>query len=284
MADFRTRPALAQRGNPRNLPFRFRPTMPKARKMTKTRTRWESRGALERFRGKPKEPPPPEPVRIPLVWFRRLVGVILLPVCWIVTAALFGVFEEAKGRSLWHSREVWLFSVGFLLWLIAFIFLPRPTGLYVVGHEYTHAIFVRLCGGRVGRVHASADGGYVLSDRNNFLIGLSPYIFPFWTFVSLAILGVAGLVLKIPYHHHVLFFCTGVSWSFHITFTIDMITKNQPDIEDNGRFFSLTLIYLCNVLIISALLVIASPRVTLVGFGKRAAAEAMEMFNGAVPK
>lgn len=239
------------------------------------------RGALERWQSKPKSPPPKEPVKIPITWFRRLVGVILLPVCWIVTAALFGVFGDKGGRDLWHSREVWLFSVGFLLWLIAFIFLPRPTGLYVVGHEYTHAFFVRLCGGRVGRVHASPDGGYVLSDRNNFLIGLSPYIFPFWTIYSLALLGAAGLVLKIPYYHHVLFFCTGVSWSFHITFTIDMISKGQPDIEDNGRFFSLTLVYLCNVIIISTLLVIASPRVTLTDFGKRAAAEALDMFNGA---
>jgi hypothetical protein len=41
---------------------------------------------------------------------------------------------------------------------------------------------------------------------------------------------------------------------------------------------------LCNVLIISALLVIASPRVTLMGLGKRAAAEAVEMFNGAVAR
>lgn len=258
--------------------------MPKPRKKSLPSPRGDSRGALERLRGKPKEPPPPEPIRIPIAWFRRLVGVILLPLCWISTAALFGVFDEHGGRSLWHSREVWLFSVGFLLWVIAFIFLPRPTGIYVVGHEYTHAVFVRLCGGRVGRVHATADGGYVLSDRNNFLIGLSPYIVPFWTICSLAILSAAGLLIKIPYYHHVLFFCTGVSWSFHITFTIDMISKHQPDIEDNGRFFSLTLIYLCNVLIISGLLVLASPRVTLLSLGKRAAAEAMELYHGALAK
>lgn len=258
--------------------------MAKRDKSPKTAPRPGSRGPLERWQSKPKPAPPPEPLRVPVTWFRRLVAVILLPVCWIVTAALFGVFGDRGGRDLWHSREVWLFSVGFLLWLIAFIFLPRPTGLYVVGHEYTHAFFVRLCGGRVGRVHATPDGGYVLSDRNNFLIGLSPYIFPFWTMCSLAILGLSGLILKIPYYNHLLFFCTGVSWSFHITFTIDMISKHQPDIEENGRFFSLTLIYLCNVLIISAMLVIASPRVTLVEFGRRAAAEAMEMFRPAEAK
>lgn len=234
----------------------------------------------------PPPPPPPEQARISVNWFKKVVGVLLLPLCWVATAALFGVFSDPGSRDLWHSREVWLFSVGFLAWLLAFFILPRPTGLYVVGHEHTHAIFVWLCGGRVGRIHSTSEGGYIVSDKNNFLISLSPYIIPFWTLVSLAILWATRLAamkfdVEIPYYNHLLFFCTGIGWSFHITFTVDMIWKGQPDIEENGRFFSLTLIYLCNILLIAAMLVMASPRVTLRDLGRRAATEAMAIFHSA---
>lgn len=219
------------------------------------------------------------PAEIPVRWFKRLIGVLLLPLCWMATAGLFGIFNEPGGRGLWHSEEVWMFSVGFLLWLLAFLFLPRPIGLYVVGHEHTHAIFVWLCGGRVGRIHSTSEGGYIVSDKNNFLISLSPYIVPFWTLVSLALLGSARFFIDIPWFDRMLFFSTGVTWSFHITFTIDMIWKGQPDIEENGRFFSLSLIYLCNILLIAVMLVVASPRVSQRDFFSRAAREGIEIFR-----
>jgi hypothetical protein len=231
-------------------------------------------------RPEPDAPPAvPEPLVVPLAWFKALVGVVLLPMCWIATVALFAVFERRQGGSLWHSEEVWLFSAGFLAWVLAFLFLPRPTGIYVVGHELTHAVFVWLCGGRVGRIHTTSEGGYILSDRNNFLISLSPYIIPFWTLVSLALLAGARLALDIPWFDRILFFSTGVTWAFHVTFTIDMIRKGQSDIEENGRFFSLSLIYLCNMLLISGLLVIASPAVSLVELGSAAADEAFALFR-----
>ena len=243
-------------------------------------------GAFLRLKRKPPvfQPEPSEveePLALPITWFKSLIGVLLLPLCWIATVALLTVFADERGRQLWQSEEVWIFSAGFLLWVLAFLFLPRPVGIYVVGHELTHAVFVWICGGRVGRIHTTHGGGYILTDRNNFLISLSPYIIPFWTVISLVLLGTARLALDIPWFDRVLFFSTGVTWAFHITFTIDMILKVQPDIEDNGRFFSLTLIYLSNVLLIAALLVMASPRVDLTDLGKSGAREAVALFHSA---
>jgi hypothetical protein len=45
-----------------------------------------------------------------------------------------------------------------------------------------------------------------------------------------------------------------------------MIQKGQPDLEYGGVFFSLTVIYLANLFFISAILVIASPSVSWIGF------------------
>jgi hypothetical protein len=47
-----------------------------------------------------------------------------------------------------------------------------------------------------------------------------------------------------------------------------MIPKNQTDLSDHGTFFSLVFIYLMNLVLLSVLLVIASPQITFVSFGE----------------
>jgi hypothetical protein len=46
-----------------------------------------------------------------------------------------------------------------------------------------------------------------------------------------------------------------------------MIPKSQTDLSDHGTFFSLVVIYLMNLLLLSVLLVLASPQITFVAFG-----------------
>ena len=58
----------------------------------------------------------------------------------------------------------------------------------------------------------------------------------------------------------------GVTWAFHLTFTCWMIPKNQTDLSDQGTFFSLVVIYLMNLLLLSVMLILASPQITFAGF------------------
>jgi hypothetical protein len=46
-----------------------------------------------------------------------------------------------------------------------------------------------------------------------------------------------------------------------------MIPKNQTDLSDQGTFFSLVVIYLMNLILLSVMLVLASPQITFAGFG-----------------
>jgi hypothetical protein len=46
-----------------------------------------------------------------------------------------------------------------------------------------------------------------------------------------------------------------------------MIPKNQTDLSDQGTFFSLVVIYLMNLALLSVMLILASPRITFAGFG-----------------
>ncbi|HEV2717263.1 MAG TPA: hypothetical protein VGU64_18495, partial [Terriglobales bacterium] len=59
----------------------------------------------------------------------------------------------------------------------------------------------------------------------------------------------------------------GATWALHFTFTCWMIPKNQTDLSDQGTFFSLVVIYLMNLLLLSVMLILASPQITFGGFG-----------------
>ncbi|MEM7699366.1 MAG: hypothetical protein AAF236_13295 [Verrucomicrobiota bacterium] len=153
--------------------------------------------------------------------------------------------------------------------------------LYVAGHEITHAIFVLLCRGRVSKVHITSAGGHILTNRNNFLISLSPYFFPFYTAIVLTGWGLAEwLFVDIPAKHLVwLYGAIGFTWMFHFTFTLWMTRRDQPDVEQNGRLFSFALIFLVNILIISALIIVASPTVTFATFGQSLLANGVSFFD-----
>jgi hypothetical protein len=46
----------------------------------------------------------------------------------------------------------------------------------------------------------------------------------------------------------------GCTLAFHLAFTFLLVTKSQPDLHYGGTFFSLTVIYLINLLIITGFL------------------------------
>lgn len=212
--------------------------------------------------------PPAGPLMVPTKWVKFIVALFLLPLCAVLSQTFFTSFARATvAERLWAGEEFWFFSLGAVLWLIAFFGLPRPIVLYVFGHELTHALWVWLMGGRVSRFRVGRAGGHILTDKNNFLIALAPYFFPLYSILVLAIYGALSLFVNLQPCGRLLFALVGVTWAFHFTFTCWMIPKNQSDLRDNGTIFSLVVIYLMNLLLLSAMLIIASPNITFAGFG-----------------
>ena len=204
---------------------------------------------------------------VPTRWVKFVVALFLLPVCAILTQTFFTVFTRATvTQRLWAGEEFWFFSLGVILWLIAFFGLPRPLLVYVFGHELTHALWVFLMGGRVSRFRVGRDGGHIVTDRNNFWIALAPYFFPLYSILALALYGAASLWMDVQPLGRWLYAIVGVTWAFHFTFTCWMIPKSQTDLTENGTFFSLVLIYLMNLLLLSAMLVIASAQISFADF------------------
>ena len=210
----------------------------------------------------------PGPLMVPTRWVKFIVALFLLPICGLLSQTFFTSFARAAvAERLWAGEEFWFFSLGALLWLIAFFGLPRPIVLYVFGHELTHALWVWMMGGRVSRFKVGRAGGHILTDKNNFLIALAPYFFPLYSILVIAIYGGLTLIVNVQPYGRLLYALVGVTWAFHLTFTCWMIPKNQTDLSDNGTIFSLVVIYLMNLLLLSVMLVIASPHITFAGFG-----------------
>ncbi len=69
------------------------------------------------------------------------------------------------------------------------------------------------------------------------------------------------------HHQKYLFFAVGMTWAFHFTFTCWMIPKQQTDLLLHGTFFSLVVIYLANLLVLTIFFVVACPQVTWAGLG-----------------
>lgn len=196
-------------------------------------------------------------------WSKRtLWGVLLLPICWVTTWTFLSRLGASIEHGFWYGDQFWYFAVG-VVWMlgmfgfkVAFEFFLF---LYVLGHELTHAVFVLGCLGKVTGFKAGIDGGYITTTKTNLLIALSPYFVPFWSIVAGLIYGVIHWFVDLKGVWDLLFYgVLGVTWTFHMVWTLWMLPKDQPDLREHGTFFSLVLIYLVNLLLLVGLFCVAS--------------------------
>lgn len=194
---------------------------------------------------------------------RWLLGLILIPLVAVTFWTFLSQFSTATlDRGIWQTSAFWYFAIGVLVmtgWFLSGLLKSAFLYLYVLGHELTHAVFVYLCRGRVTEFHVGLDGGYITTNKTNLIIALSPYFVPFWSVVVVAIYQLLFYTCGLPAHSDkFLFLFTGASWTFHLAWTLWMIPRDQPDLRENGRFFSLMIISLANLLVLAALLCLAS--------------------------
>lgn len=210
----------------------------------------------------------PEPWTVPVWWVNSVFGLFLLIPIGIWSQTFFNCLStQTVEHGFWASEQFWFFMLGMLLWGIAFFGLPRPLLLYVFGHEATHALWVLAMGGRVREFKVRNDGGYIVTDTSNFWIALAPYFFPLYSILVITAFGLGSLFYDLQPYLWILYGLIGITWGFHITFTLWMIPQGQTDLSYHGTFFSLAIIYIMNLVVLTLFLIAASPQVTWISFG-----------------
>ena len=216
--------------------------------------------------------------------FSAIYGLFLGLPAVVLTATFFDtVAAVTAGEAFWQTDVFGYFAIGAVVWTLWFfgsiwsLGAPRPLHLYVFGHELTHAIWVWLCRGRVyDKKMWAADGGHIITDTSNFWIALAPYFYPLYSLVLIVIYGVASQFADVAHATATfllltplqwLFFLLGVTWAFHLSFTFWMIPKGQTDLTAHGQFFSLMVIYVMNLLLLTVFLTMASPELTFATVG-----------------
>ncbi|MEJ6582256.1 MAG: hypothetical protein QNL33_04065 [Akkermansiaceae bacterium] len=215
-----------------------------------------------------------EPDSLNLPAFKRflswLMALALLPLCFVTVITLFQrVGHEQMLLTFWKSPEFFRFLIGAAI-TVSYLLFAKVTDalllLYVLGHEMTHAMFVYLCGGRISDLRFSADGGYIMTNKSNILIALAPYFVPFWSIVAVALYGFVNFFMPSTYADEGLLVLLGATWCFHIIWTVWMIPKDQPDLKEHGTFFSLMIIILANLVLLTALLCVTQDYLTMKDF------------------
>jgi len=177
-----------------------------------------------------------------------LLGLFLLPFCFAQSKVFADLLVAIRPDHVHQLPPGAIaFIVGFGLWAVMFLALPRPVRTYVLGHELTHALWALGMGGRVGKLKVSSRGGSVMLSKTNILITLAPYFFPLYTVAVILLHGILSLFIDPSVYEVFWLALVGLTWSFHVTFTISMLSRRQTDIQPYGRLLGYSFIYLLNL-------------------------------------
>lgn len=184
---------------------------------------------------------------------KLIIGLLSLPFCWAASRTFYFVLVSSS-----DIRVPWMLPAGFLAAVLGFFLLPQAFRTYVLGHELSHALAGLLMGARVGKMKVSREGGHVELSKSNFIISLAPYFFPFYTLLVIALWFGMGFFVDVSVLEPLWLSLIGLTWGFHITFTLYMLTQEQPDVLQNGRLFSYVVIYLANLFFVVLWLILLS--------------------------
>ena len=187
-------------------------------------------------------------------FLKFLVAVLLLPLVAGEIRTLIDLAWISAPAGQWRVAWFGSFGAGFATWLLIFFLLPRTMWLYVLGHEFTHALAAMLAGGKVSAFHVSSKGGHVLTDRVNWWIALAPYFVPIYALIWMALWITVNFYYPLKAWQPVLYFGIGLFWAFHLTFTGAMMHRRQTDLSGQGFVFSGVIILMVNLIAVLLLL------------------------------
>lgn len=179
------------------------------------------------------------------LFIKLIVGVLAIPLTYGVTAAFYNNFILIKELALSLNYFTW----GIASYVILHLLFYKPTYLYVLGHESVHAGLAWIFGGKIKSFKVSEDGGSVGTDKSNFVIELGPYFIPIYAIIITIIYFVVASSYNI--NGGLFVFLIGFTLAMHMISTIEVMKIRQPDIVKSGYLFSIVLVYILNIIVIS---------------------------------
>ena len=185
-------------------------------------------------------------------FLKILLGFLLL---WLGASAAC-VAAGALFHVPWMEKRSLVFAGAFIAYLLLHFLLYRPVLSHVMAHELTHALAAILMGGKVTAIHATTTGGSAVVNKSHVFISLAPYVFPFYTVVTLLLYAIAAPSLKIWFLG-----LLGFTYAFHLALTVYSLSHHQPDLKEGGVVFSLIFIFAGNMIVLALLVSFVWPQV-----------------------
>ncbi|MBI4979320.1 MAG: M50 family metallopeptidase [Spirochaetes bacterium] len=164
------------------------------------------------------------------------------------------------------SQHGLYFIAGALLFAAISQFLPLPSAVYVFGHELTHAFAIVLCGGRVTSFNVRSNGGMVTTNMSNSFIALAPYFLPVYMVIVIAAYNIIDIFIPLGTYMPLYYVLLGFTYGFHLGCTAVFARSYQPDLKDEGLVFSFAMIYLANIIVLTAVMKLLLQNFDIIGF------------------
>jgi hypothetical protein len=191
---------------------------------------------------------------------KLIIGVIAIPIAFGVTTAFYHniLFINELAKSFNY------FVYGIVGYVILHLLFYKPTHLYVLGHEAVHAGLSWVMGGKIKSFKVSGEGGQVATDKSNAIIELGPYFVPIYAIIITLIYFV--IVSSYNINGAVFVFLIGFALALHLISTIEILKVRQPDIVKSGYVFSIVMVYVLNIVVISCIFSLVFPSFNLKKF------------------
>ncbi len=198
-----------------------------------------------------------------LIKILRFIGsVLLLPLCVAVTINFYNGLIEIENIS----KSGLIFLLGALSYSIVHLLLFKLDFLYVLGHELMHAISTIFSGGKIKGIKISGKEGSVKTTSPNFFVILSPYLVPGYTVFVGALYFILSFFINVTkYSEHFIFFI-GFTLMFHLSYTAQSMKEKQSDLIRTGYLFSISFIYVVNLIIVFAIMSVLFKEVVFFDF------------------
>jgi len=190
---------------------------------------------------------------------KYVIGLFLLP----FTIGFSKAFYAQLSTVAYLGPKMPLFLWGIVIYMLTHILIWKPMYIYTFGHEVVHVVATWICGGHVTSFNVSRAGGSVTTSKTNVFIELSPYFVPIYTLLLIFIMPMIRYALTQKLVLCFYIFLIGFSLGMHLIMNAEVIKLKQPDISRSGNIFSLTFIYIANLIIVFLLISSLSPDISI---------------------